>query len=113
MPYTLATGWGELSPEAQKAAEHSQAMSNIWDSRLSCRLSRTNDKAILQWPDYGGRRHRGIVRRWITKELPVFQFNDKRNWFEAPLDQLSAAAALLPEYNVSQGVREYLGDTQS
>ena len=100
--------WTGLSPEAEKAVANSRGMSRVWASRLSCQVARTHDVAILLWPDYGGRDHRAHVRRWITEHLPAFKFNNKRNRFEAPLDQLHAAAALVPDRNVSQGARDYL-----
>ena len=108
MTDTLEINWTGLSPEAEKAAEQSHAMSNVWASRLSCQVARTQDMAILLWPDYGGRDHRANVRRWITQHLPAFTFNPKLNRFEAPLDQLQAAADLVPDHNVSQGARQYL-----
>ncbi len=102
--------WGELSPEADKAVRNSAAMTDVWASRLSFQLARTHDLAILTWPDYGGKAHRAKMRRWLTKHLPTFQFNNHLNRFEAPLDQTLAAADLLPALNVSQGAREYLLD---
>ena len=108
MTDTLEINWASLSPEAEKAARESAGMSNLWASRLSCDLARTQDLAILAWPSYGGKPHRAKVRRWIAEHLPQFQFNNKLNRFEAPLDQIAAAADLLPEHNVSQGAREYL-----
>ena len=108
MSQSLNPGWGELSPEAEKAVRNSAGMTNVWASRLSFQLARTKDQAILSWPDYGGQPHRAKMRNWIAQNLPEFKFNNQLNRFEAPLDQLQAAADLLPELNVSPGAREYL-----
>lgn len=100
--------WGMLSPEAQREMREARTRQAINARRLSCRLARTALSAVLMWPEGGGRQHREVVRRWVAKKLPAFVFNSRRNWWEAPLSELPAAAALLPAETLSAGVTAWL-----
>jgi hypothetical protein len=105
--------WTELSPEAAKARRQGQARARLWDMRLSPRLARTANLAVILRPEYGGRKRQADLAQWIRTRLPQFQFDASLNRWEAPLSELAAAAAVLrlagmPEANVSPGVRQML-----
>jgi hypothetical protein len=99
------------SPQAYFARRDAKWRAALWDMRLSPKLYRTADTAVLMWPEYGRRRHQEAVRKWIAEKLPAFKFNKDHNWFEAPLSELGPAAELLPKANLSDGVRAHLGLT--
>ena len=40
--------------------------------------------------------------------LPAFVFNPKRDWWEAPLEQLQTVAEALAPCSLSQGAQEWL-----
>lgn len=100
--------WTAYSPEAVKAMQAADSRRLLWSMRLSCRLARTSNSAVLMWPDCGGARHRDTVRRWIAKRLPMFTFDSRRNYWTAPLAAIADAAPLLPEANISSGARQWL-----
>jgi hypothetical protein len=96
--------WGALSPEAEKARREAAVRARgYWP-----RLSRTSDKAIVQRPRYGGRRQRVYFADNVSRFLPQFRFNSKRNWWEAPLGELEAAYQVLQPVNLSDGARDAL-----
>ena len=97
-----------LSPEARKAQLQAEG------KMRECRpwLKRTSEKAIVQRPTLGDRRHQRVFTSWMKVNLPGFRFNSKRNWWEADLTDLPTAYETLKTdgVNVSNGVRACLGD---
>lgn len=98
-----------LSPEAQKAQYNAGIRDQLWTMNLSPALSRNAHHAIIIRPEFGGRQRQQAWADWIEKYLPQFEFNSTRNWWQAPLSELTTAAATLPEGAIkSKGAREYL-----
>jgi len=72
------------------------------------RLSRTSECLIIQRPWWGSRR---FFARWMAENLPGFEFNRRKDWWEAGLSKAnyrSAADACKNRLQISQGVEEWL-----
>ena len=67
-----------LSLEAQKAQENAQAGRSGWWPTLA----RTDGKLIMLRPAFGGGRS---FAEFMAAQLPGFEFNRQKNWWEAPL----------------------------
>ena len=68
----------KLSPGAQKAQENAQVQRRSWWPTLA----RTDGKLILLRPAFGGGRS---LAEFMAAQLPGFEFNRQKNWWEAPL----------------------------
>ena len=68
----------KLSPEAQKVAENAQARRQCWWPTLA----RTDGKLIMLRPAFGGGRS---FAEFMAAQLPGFEFDRQKNWWEAPL----------------------------
>lgn len=98
-----------LSPEAARARYDAGIRDSMWTKNLSPSLARTASHAIIQRPEYGGRKRQRAWANWLAENLPQFTFNSKRGWWQAPLSELGAAVEALPEgASRSAGVREYM-----
>jgi hypothetical protein len=105
-PQPLGGNLHSLSPRAQKAVETAKAR----DTSYRASLARTGDKAIVRRPRLIGYKTRQLFAQAMAANLPQFTFNQQRDWWEAPLDQLPAAYEEFKDFhaNVSDGAREYL-----
>ena len=65
------------------------------------KVARTQTKAIVQQ-----------VEADAMTVLPAFSFNSKRDWWEAPLDELGSAAKALAPCSLSRGAREWLNGSR-
>lgn len=93
--------WGSLSPEAQKAVENAALRRSLqWPY-----LQRTSSKFIIRRPV----RRRWTWSGWMARNLPQFQHNVPRDWWEAPLslDTYDVVAAH-PNITPSEGVQAWL-----
>ncbi len=97
------------SPEAQRAQYDAGIRDREWTRNLSPSLARTANYAIIQRPEFGGRKRQRAWADWLKVNLPQFTYDARRGWWQAPLAELVAAAEALPEgASRSKGVREYL-----
>jgi hypothetical protein len=95
----------ELSPRAQKAKFEAAARARAWWPSIA----RTASKAVVMRPSHGGRRHRQAFTAWMRVNLPAFSFDNKRNYWTAPLGELAAARETLAPVNLSDGAVQFLG----
>lgn len=89
--------WGDCQASVDEAW-HKAKMWWPW-------LGRTETKAVVRRPRSGSRR--GFAK-FMAVKLPQFQFNSKRDWWEAGLEELGRAEKVLRPVRLSDGVREYL-----
>ena len=68
----------ELSPEAQKAVGEARTRQRRWWPTLA----RTEGRLIMHRPAFGGGRS---FAKFMAVQLPGFEFNSRRDWWEAPL----------------------------
>ena len=95
------TWHSELSPEAQKAQREAAGRRRMYLPRLG----RTNGLLIIQRPHWG---HRREFPQFMARDLPMFAFDSKRNWWAAPLTLENYRAAIKTgPWNVSEGIKEW------
>lgn len=94
-------GWGYCKASVEQA-RHEASFWWPW-------LGRTETKAIVKRPRSGSRR--GFAR-FMAEKLPQFRFNNKRDWWEAGLEELGRAEKALKPLNLSDGAREYLNENE-
>lgn len=95
-------GW-RSDLRAEKAAENAAIRQTFWWPWVG----RTKTKAIVRRPHYGSRRD---FAAYMKEKLPQFQFNNKRDWWEAGLEELGQAEKVLKQARLSDGAREYLNE---
>lgn len=93
-------GW-KSDLRAEKAAENAAIRQTFWWPWVGC----TKTKAIVRRPHHGGRRD---FAAYMKKALPQFRFNNKRDWWEAELEELNPAYELLKPARLSDGAQAYL-----
>lgn len=75
------TANSHLSPAASKARAASEGERRLrWPS-----LARTSTNLVLATPVKGGSEYQAKFAAMVSKDLPVFKFAPKRNWWTAPL----------------------------
>ena len=95
------------SLEVQKRIEASQARSRSYRPWIK----RTGSLAIVYRPRLSGRRTSTLFAQNMAANLPQFQFNAKKDRWEAPLEEIEVAyEALRPHVVLSRGVQEYLAE---
>lgn len=97
--------WREVwnqSPDMAAEAGPQEIPENL---RFQPKLYRTKNLVIVLRPDGGDQKQ---FADYMKENLPQFKFNGKKNWWQAPISELSAAHNALKPCHVSRGAGAYL-----
>ena len=96
-----------------KAREEGAMRQRFYEKQLKPYFMRTSKLAILVPPRTGSYDHRFKWQGWIKENLPVFEWNGLKRWYEAGIEELLPAVLLCNEtYEamppMSSGAKEYI-----